>query len=239
MDQPGLFGVAQCERDGSDYVEGLRLVHCPVDRERCVDGFALDVFHREVIITPGEPDIDGPDDIIGAELGRGPRFAEEPLDEILLLGHPSRQDLQGHDLACLPAFGLVNRAHAAVTDLGQDPVANDLARLDRAVRHLLLDFLDLLPCHPALFDDDILQQAAALAVVPGRDLNVEGFLALVLCEMALGNGHFDEQHVPGVCHFPFRDSLPQNYRRRRRPVQPPRRPGPAYGDTGPVAIDTG
>ena len=87
---------------------------------------AGDVLHREVEAPAGVVDlaeVEDPDRVRVGEARDDPRLVEEAVDRAGLAGEVAPQDLEGERLAHPDVLGPVDRAHAALADERDEPVA--------------------------------------------------------------------------------------------------------------------
>jgi hypothetical protein len=69
--------------------------------------------------------VDRRDDVLVVELARGAGLVEELLDVALVVRQALREDLDRDEAIHGQLAGLEDRAHAALADLAEDPVARD------------------------------------------------------------------------------------------------------------------
>ncbi len=96
---------------------------------KALERLPLEVLHREEEATPLAADLDRLHDVRVAEPRREPRLLEEHGEELLVLGEAGPQHLDDHQFAETGgALGdaEINVPHAAVRELGDQPVAADL-----------------------------------------------------------------------------------------------------------------
>ena len=106
-----------------------------LDRQRAVllderrEVAAVDELHDEILDVAGLARVVGGDDVRMLEPGGGVHFALEALDGRFVFHRGGRHHLQRDDALHPPMLGLVDLAHAAGADLGEDHVvAHDQPR---------------------------------------------------------------------------------------------------------------
>ncbi len=172
MDDALLVGGAQALGELGCPVEDLGEVE-PLLRDQSVQRLAFHQLHGEEVAVALLLDGEQGHHIGVAERRNGARFALETLEPVGVPSHCRWQDLEGHLPPELRILGLVHRAHAALADDTEDPVAPEGGAEERVVspirgrrgggRGLRLRFPVL--ALPVVLDQQRLDLATQLGVV--------------------------------------------------------------------------
>ena len=120
-----LHGFAQGGKQLEPRVHGQPARVAPL-----VDRFAFDVFHCEpVCAIGGDAAVEQSGNVGVVERCENPAFLDEPPQQVVIGRQPAPHELQRDTLreVCL-AFGEVDDAHAAATDLAKDTIRPDAER---------------------------------------------------------------------------------------------------------------
>ena len=108
---------------------------------------AVDVLHREVLLSVHLGDVVDAADVRVRDLPGDADLGVEAIEAILVLGQMPRQELERHGLTELQIVGAIDLAHAAAAEQADDPVAlgedragRETAGLDRVGRREPADF---------------------------------------------------------------------------------------------------
>ena len=98
----------------------------PVVAELAAQALADQVLHHDVRVAVGQDAaVEDVDDPGVTDQRRRARLVEEPRDDLLVRGELGQQDLDRRLARDVLVLAQVDRAHAPLTELGNDPVAPD------------------------------------------------------------------------------------------------------------------
>ena len=131
MHDPDRVGLHEALGDLADDVDRCGRVDQAHPRHAVVEGFALEELHRDerppVLEPSGVVDLD---DVRALHAGGGAGLAHEALDDDGRIRELGSQDLDGDPLADVNVLRLVDRGHAAASELAYDPVLAHEERTD-------------------------------------------------------------------------------------------------------------
>jgi len=123
------------------------------------------------------------DDVLVVELAYDRGLSSEACDPFLV-GERGGEHLERHVLLGAHAPRLVDRAHAALAELGDGLVARDETRLAGLDRGGVAEFVRLIGGEPVLGDEDLLEGLVHPELVVHLLLELEGLVDLLSREVA-------------------------------------------------------
>jgi len=125
MDEADAVRVAEGVGDVPHDIQRQGLVERALAHDHLVDGFAVHVFHGEVVEAVAFAGLEALDDVAVVQAADGLRLPDEPPDVFLVPGEPRRKDLDRHEAVHAELAGLIDDAHAAAADLAEEFVASE------------------------------------------------------------------------------------------------------------------
>jgi len=125
VDHPLGVGVLEACRRLQDESGGVCRLEPPPGLDHPLDAGALDVLHDEVVVAVLLGDGVDLDDVRVGQGGGAPRLAHETLDVLVVGLEVLAENLDGDEAVERLFVGLVDHAHAAAAELGNDGVVTD------------------------------------------------------------------------------------------------------------------